>query len=211
VNAFLVDAVTLLPMFWLSLVLHEYAHAFVAVQLGDDTPRAMGKLSLDPRAHLDPLGSLVMPLVGLSSGFVFGWAKPVQTVPRHFRRGLRDLALVALAGPAMNLVLTGVFALLLRTLSPMLESLPEAAWLAATSMLRAGITVNVLLCVFNLVPLPPLDGSKVLAALLPGRLGTQLLSLPPVAAFIALVFVVRTGVLHGPMGVLQSVALAIAG
>lgn len=141
----------------LALSIHEYAHAKIADSLGDPTPRANGRVTLDPRAHLDPLGTLLILFVG------FGWGKPVEFDPYNLRNPRRDAALIALAGPASNLLFAAILALLTRMLSvPLLDSL--APFL---------ILMNVSLAIFNLVPVFPLDGEKILQGFLPHDLAVE--------------------------------------
>ena len=146
----LLGLIALLPAF----VLHELAHALTAVALGDPTPRLQGRLTLNPLKHLDFIGTLLL----LTRGF--GWAKPVQVNPRNFRDPLRDNAVVAAAGPLTNFVLALIAAI-------GLMHMPPAGWL--TSLGIQFFYMNVALFVFNLVPIPPLDGARVLAGLLPSR------------------------------------------
>ena len=143
------------PGLLLALVLHEYAHARVADRLGDPTPRAAGRLTLDPLAHLDPIGALLLLAFG------FGWARPVPVNPFYFRNPLAGMAMVAAAGPLVNVALAFV-ALLVAHLWPRGGLIGEAIAYTAS--------INVFLAVFNLIPIPPLDGSRVLRALL-GRSG----------------------------------------
>jgi len=142
----------------LSLSVHEFAHAIVAERLGDTTPRSQGRVTLNPSAHIDPLGTVVLPLVMilLNPGFaIFGWGKPVQVNPRNFRQWARDDISVALAGPASNLLICAGVALVggiaMRFAPPQLLDLIVMA-----------LVINAVLIVFNLVPVPPLDGSHVL-------------------------------------------------
>lgn len=148
-------------IFVMAVVLHEYAHAWTAVRLGDPTPRWQGRLTLNPARHLSLLGTLMLVLVGL------GWANPVPVNPRNFRNPKSDMVLVALAGPAVNLALAGAFALLFHVLLPALAGGPF--WLPAARVTLEGAYLNALLFVFNLIPIPPLDGSKVLGRFLPPR------------------------------------------
>lgn len=144
----------------LSLTFHEAAHAWTADRLGDPTPRMMGRLSLNPIRHIDWIGTVLFPLVGMFSGLpLFGWAKPVQVNARNFRVPPRDFAMVALAGPVSNLLLalTGAAALL-----PLRASMRTGDAGIVAGLLTMLIIVNVLLAVFNLIPVPPLDGSNVL-------------------------------------------------
>ncbi len=143
----------------LSIIVHEIAHGVAADKLGDPTARYAGRLTLNPIPHIDPMGSIVLPLVTyFSGGFIFGWAKPVPYNPYNLRHGVWGEALVALAGPASNILIALIFGLLIR-FAPLSESLLTVSALIAL--------VNINLAVFNLVPIPPLDGSKVLFALLP--------------------------------------------
>jgi Zn-dependent protease len=150
--------VWLLPFLLVSLVLHELAHAYVATWLGDPSPRRDGRLSFNPIVHLDPLGTTVFVLTALVSDFIFGWAKPVMVNPRHFRRPQVDMALVAAAGPATNLLLA------LGCVAWLVHGNPEGTLL---DVLVRAFEVNVVLGIFNLIPIPPLDGSRILGAVLP--------------------------------------------
>jgi Zn-dependent protease len=150
--------VWLLPFLLVSLVLHELAHAYVATWLGDPSPRRDGRLSFNPIVHLDPLGTTVFVLTALVSDFIFGWAKPVMVSPRHFRRPQVDMALVAAAGPATNLLLA------LGCVAWLVHGDPEGTLL---DVLVRAFEVNVVLGIFNLIPIPPLDGSRILGAFLP--------------------------------------------
>jgi Zn-dependent protease len=152
----------------LALTLHEAAHAYAADRLGDPTPRRAGRLTLNPLAHLDPVGTLVFVLTRM-----IGWAKPVPVNPGYFRRPRQGMLWVALAGPAANLALAGVFALVYHLLASAVGAglrlgLPVGAWLSLVSVARAGVIVNLGLALFNLIPIPPLDGSRILAGVLPG-------------------------------------------
>ena len=136
----------------ISLTIHEFAHAWVADRLGDPTPRAQGRVTLNPVAHLDPIGTLLLLFTR------FGWGKPVEIDPFNLKHPVRDSAMIALAGPAVNLSLAVSLALIVRAIN-----LPESVGLAVVQV----IIVNVVLAIFNLVPVHPLDGSKILVALLP--------------------------------------------
>lgn len=153
-----------LVVLWLSLSVHEWAHARAAYALGDQTAAAQGRLTLDPLAHLDPLGTVLLPLFGVP----FGWATPVPVNPAAFDRRLPmslGLLLTAVAGPVSNLALAAVAAALALAAPPELAAHPTPA--AALQLLRSAVTLNVVLAVFNLFPIPPLDGSRVVAHFLP--------------------------------------------
>lgn len=147
----------------LALAVHEVAHGWVAERLGDDTARRAGRLTLNPLAHVDWIGTVLLPLgLYFTVGLVFGWAKPVPVVYQRLHRPKTDMAWVALAGPASNLAQVLVWALVLK-----LALLFDVAWLVQTAQL--GVWINLLIMLVNLVPFPPLDGSRVLAAVLPDR------------------------------------------
>lgn len=149
---FVVSAAALL----VAITVHEFAHAFAADRLGDPTPRLQGRLTLNPLAHLDPLGTLLMLLIR------FGWGKPVQFDPYNLEKPRRDSAIIALAGPFSNLILASIFSLMLRAIATPYSSLATLA-----PILSQFILYNVLLAVFNLIPIHPLDGGKILVGLLP--------------------------------------------
>ncbi len=158
------ELVILIPVFLLALTIHEFAHGWVANWLGDPTARLLGRLTLNPLAHLDIIGTVAIVLIG------FGWAKPVPVDVRYLRNPRQDMILISAAGPLSNFILAVTAAFLYRML-PWGMVGPEWVWLAVPlrAMLRAGVWVNVLLMVFNLLPIPPLDGSRVVSGLLPLR------------------------------------------
>lgn len=182
----------------LAIVLHEVAHGKVADMLGDDTARWMGRLTLNPISHIDPIGTVLIPLVLLVMGspFLFGYAKPVPVNFNKLRNPKRDMVLVALAGPLTNLALAIASALLLWVAFHMPESM---RWVAEplAMMCQASILINVVLFVFNLLPIPPLDGGRVAVGLLPKHLAYQLERIEPYGFFIIIGLLV--------MGVFQTV------
>ena len=151
-----------------AITLHEAAHGWIASILGDHTARMMGRVTLDPTKHIDPIGTIAIPLVLLlsSSGFIFGWAKPVPINFNALRNGKNGMIWVALAGPGANIVMAvcWLFVMII-AINMNIAVLIE--------MGRIGILVNCVLAVFNLLPIPPLDGSRVISALLPNRLAYQ--------------------------------------
>jgi Zn-dependent protease len=168
-NSFLLAALVTLPILLASLVLHELAHGAVAAALGDPTARQMGRLTLNPLPHLDPIGTSLLVITLLASaqggGMMFGWAKPIPVDSRALRHPKRDMALISAAGPLTNVAIAIVAAQLLRLT-------PANGGLADTVIWHVFV-LNVVLAVLNLIPIPPLDGSRVLGALLPGPLYRQ--------------------------------------
>ena len=151
-----------------AITLHEAAHGWVASKLGDHTARMMGRVTLDPTKHIDPIGTIAIPLVLLisSSGFIFGWAKPVPINFNALRNGKNGMIWVALAGPVANIVMAVCWLfIMIIAINMNIAVLIE--------MGRIGILVNCVLAVFNLLPIPPLDGSRVISALLPNRMAYQ--------------------------------------
>ncbi|HAO31708.1 MAG TPA: site-2 protease family protein [Candidatus Competibacter sp.] len=187
--------VVLAPPLLLAITLHEVAHGWMALRFGDSTAHAQGRLSLNPLRHVDPIGTLLVPgLLAVIGGFIFGWAKPVPVDYRRLRQPKRDMALVALAGPLSNLLMALAWALVALFGHGLQDSV---AWLGKPMLLMglAGIDVNVMLGVLNLVPIPPLDGSRVLAGLLPDRFGQAMARLEPYGLMI-LLFLLVSGVLN---------------
>lgn len=147
---------------------HEFAHALAAYRLGDGTAKLFGRMTLNPLVHLDPLGSALLAISALGAGFFIGWAKPTPVNPSMLRYGHRGEALVAAAGPLSNLVMASIAALLIRVLVAMqLEASPALDFVGL--VITWFLVINVSLFIFNLLPIPPLDGSKVLFAFLPAR------------------------------------------
>lgn len=179
-----------------AITLHEVAHGYVASWLGDQTARLSGRLSLNPIKHIDPVGTILVPLLMLTvSSFIFGWAKPVPIDPRNLPHPRRDLALIALAGPLSNILMAFLWGALIK-LGLTLES-GGNNWLGTPLVLMggAGIMINVVLGVLNLIPLPPLDGGNILKGILPPRVAYQVSLIEPYSFFI-LIFLLVTGVLN---------------
>lgn len=157
-----------LPIFMLALSTHEYAHGLVASKLGDPTAKSLGRLTLNPIKHLDPFGFLAMLIFG------FGWAKPVPINTRYFKKPKRDMAITALAGPLSNIFLAVIFGALFKAFSLIDLSIIQTEmmlniWTFTGLMLSRGIYVNVLFAVFNMMPVPPFDGSRLFLTFLPTK------------------------------------------
>ncbi len=161
------DAIFYVAVLIMSVVIHEVSHGYAAYLLGDNTAKASGRLTLNPLKHLDPLGSVIIPaiLVLTHAGFVFGWAKPVPYNERNLNNQRWGSAIVASAGIIANLCVAIIFSILIR-ISPSLGIHTLSFFYFASTV----VLVNVVLAVFNLVPIPPLDGSKILFSFLPARL-----------------------------------------
>lgn len=167
-----VQVVIRILVLYLAIVVHEVSHGFVANLRGDPTAKMQGRLTLNPIPHIDLFGSIIIPgfLILTNSSFVIGWAKPVPVDIRRFREPLKDFAITSLAGPASNFLQVIVYALLFRFGA---QSLPS--WVAFLAF--SGAAINLFLGFFNLIPIPPLDGSRLVAAALPTRLAVQFLSI----------------------------------
>lgn len=186
-------ALVLVPMI-LSLTVHEYAHARSAFALGDDTAASMGRMNLNPLSHIDPFGTLVLPLMAVvfNSPFFFGWARPVPINPVKFTRRMRmksGVLLTAAAGPAANVVLAFLMGVLLAIFGGD-GGLQEIVATPYGMLIVNTLLINVVLAVFNLIPVPPLDGSRILVGLLPDRLGQQFAYLERNPMFVIIAFAV---------------------
>ncbi|KXS43778.1 MULTISPECIES: site-2 protease family protein [unclassified Candidatus Frackibacter] len=179
--------ILLIPLVLLSISLHEYAHGKMADLLGDPTPGMTGRLTLNPLAHLSLMGTLVLLITQR-----FGWAKPVQINPRYFSNSRQGMMFVGLAGPLANIFLAVIFAVLFKNFA---FNLPTVVAI----FLKLGVGINLGLAIFNLIPLPPLDGSKILKGLLPRKFDKILHEIEAYGPFI-LLFFVFTGLLGKIIG-----------
>jgi Zn-dependent protease len=181
------DLVLIVVILVYSIILHEVSHGFVAYLNGDDTARQAGRITLNPLPHIDLLGTLILPglLIFLKAGILFGWAKPVPFDPRNFRNKTLGVFTVGIAGPLTNFILAAIFGLAFRE---------KGAADPFARIYLYGASINVFLALLNLVPIPPLDGSRAVGAILPKRLREIYYSMEPFGFFI-LIFLLYTGAL----------------
>jgi Zn-dependent protease len=187
----LVVLLSLVPVLLVSLMLHELAHGFVAYKLGDPTAKRMGRLSLNPIKHLDPVGTAMFFITYLLGFMVFGWAKPVPVSPYYFKNRQRGMAIVGMAGPVTNFIVAVAAVLTLNAVQVDANGI-------VFEVLFMVFQVNVVLGIFNLIPVPPLDGSRVVGAFLPRTAYEKWVALDQYGMFLAiivLIIVVRLGVL----------------
>jgi Zn-dependent protease len=181
------------PGFLLAITVHEFAHGYVAYRLGDPTAKLMGRLTLNPISHLDPFGTLALILTQM-----IGWAKPVPVDPRYLRNPRRDMLWISLGGPAANLI-TAVLLSVIIALTFLSFGVPReqtALFFLGPlyGMLAHGVVINVVLAIFNIIPIPPLDGFKILTGLLPGRSAHQLEQLEPYGFIVLIVLILSKAV-----------------
>ena len=189
-------AVMAMPLVF-AIVFHEVAHGWVANRLGDPTARDLGRLTLNPIPHIDLIGTIIMPLMLflLTDGrMLFGYAKPVPINPHNFKDPKKGMALSSLAGPGVNIVMAVICSFLLRVVMAGLEGkMPETVWswfaTPVTLMLGYGVIINVVLAVLNMIPIPPLDGSRVVYWLLPDRQAAMYYRLEPYGTFILMALI----------------------
>lgn len=211
------DLLILLPVLIFSIVVHEVAHGWVAKQQGDPTAAMLGRITLNPIPHIDPIGSILVPiLLSLApGGIIFGWAKPVPVNPRNFRNFKRGDILVSLAGVTANLILAILFTVLMAFSEWLIGLAPDLAttWLILRGMAEYGIVINFVLMLFNLIPIPPLDGSHVFAYLLPPKLAYRYRQIGMGGIMIVMLMLWITGFsfLMGPLRWLLGLAMAFKG
>ncbi len=176
-------AVWAIPVLF-AITLHEVAHGWVANKLGDSTAKMLGRLTVNPLKHIDPIGTIVVPLVlvMLQTGFVFGWAKPVPINVNNLKEPRKDMAIVAVAGPLSNLLMAIFWVFVLKFGASFFGDTPVG--LGVMEMGKAGVLINLVLFVFNLLPIPPLDGGRVLAGFAPPTVSDMLDRVEPYGFFI---------------------------
>ncbi|MBS3872865.1 MAG: site-2 protease family protein [Firmicutes bacterium] len=179
------NLIFLLPALLLALTVHEFAHAYVSHRLGDPTPKWQGRLTLNPIAHIDPVGFLMIMF------FRFGWGKAVEIDPKYYRNRRQGMVLVSVAGPAANIVTA--FVLVVAHILVMILNPAQMGGFVG-ELLSTAISLNIFLAVFNLLPIPPLDGSKILAGLLPGKYSYRFQSFTNQWGMLLLLVVVMTGI-----------------
>jgi Zn-dependent protease len=199
----------LIPLI-LSLSVHEWAHAWMAFQLGDRTAESQGRLTLNPLSHIDPIGTILLPLLGVP----FGWAKPVPINPAFFNHSVTmrmGVMLTALAGPVSNLCIA-VLCAILKGLLIRTDSVPFGQTLTLATLFDMLITMNIALAVFNMLPIPPLDGSRIVDGLLPDRLRSGwdgIARIAPILLMVALVGLAASGVLAATIEFFRSMLNAV--
>ncbi len=188
VNERLISFLIFLPVFLISLAIHEFSHAYTAFHYGDNTARNAGRLTLNPFKHLDLVGSILMPLISFASGaFLIGWAKPVPINPNNFGNKRMNDAVVSFAGPFSNLFLAFIFSISASVINNHFSTLSHSERIL--QILSMGTYFNVFLFVFNLLPIPPLDGSHILYDIFPNHIMAKYLSFSAYGFIILILFI----------------------
>jgi Zn-dependent protease len=194
-----------------SVMIHEVAHGLVASWRGDDTARLLGRITLNPIAHIDIFGSIILPALMLlsHSGFLFAWAKPVPINYSRLKNAKSDIPLTALAGPVANILLAVIASVIIRIVVWAGLDAPYSLGENIVVFMLAMISVNLCLAIFNLIPIPPLDGSKIITYFMPTRMTISFLNLNSMACFIVLLVLLWTGVLGKILGPLIQTGIAL--
>jgi len=180
------------PPILVAITFHEASHGFIANRLGDPTAKFVGRLTLNPIKHIDPVGTIILPIfLYIFSGFIIGWAKPVPINPNNFRNPKRDMAISAAAGPLINIILALLSILIIwLIIFPLSRVLPDlmtkTVLVPLHQMLRVSAVINVVLAIFNMIPIPPLDGGRVAVGILPHEQAMALSKLEPYGFFIVI-------------------------
>lgn len=178
-------AISIIPVLF-AITVHEVAHGWVAYKLGDPTAKMLGRLTLNPIKHIDPIGTILVPGILLFlGGFIFGWAKPVPITWQNLKNRRVDVALVSIAGPCANLIMA-IFWSILAKIAMSFHPHPIDFAYAVLTMSQIGVMINIILMVLNLIPIPPLDGSRVVSSFLPGKIAYQYDRIEPYGFFILL-------------------------
>ncbi len=217
--AYALEIILSLIAVFTAIVLHEFSHGYIAFRLGDPTAKMQGRLTLNPLAHIDPIGTILVPivLVILRSPFLFGWAKPVPINPNYFRNPYKGMFYVAIAGPLMNIALAlgasaiGRLAILITPLS-LLYGRGFFAYFVQTIFFLVGffVIINIILAVFNMIPIPPLDGSRVLTYFLPPE-GKRVMMQLERYGFLIILALLYLGVLGGLISLISGIWEALLG
>lgn len=206
-------AVSVIPILF-AITVHEVAHGWAAKRLGDQTAFQLGRLTLNPIKHIDPIGTLLVPgILILAGGFIFGWAKPVPIITRNLRNPKRDMMIVAFAGPFSNLIMALIWAVIMKIGYGLAG---DFSWVGVPLIYMAGtgIFINLLLFVLNLLPIPPLDGGRIVAGLLPSQFAVKYESIERYGLFIMLGLLISgilASIIFPPVSAMQQILYQLFG